>query len=318
MKIAFLTPHLTFRGSCVALYDYAHYNETLLGNQSIVLTTREKPDWVHDDTSCAFQWMSRRFPIFFYNTVQDAENIMLLEKVDRVYVIKHGDQDDLVFEQIPTMVHCLFDVSVPQGDRMMAVSRSLAEKYNRPGQYVEHMVSMSPHCPIEDLRKPLGIPPGAIVFGRYGGMDTFNLPWIPTVVDAILQTRSDVYFLFMNTPRFIQHERVIFIDPITNQIFKQRFIKACDAMIVPETLGHTFGLAIGEFQTFHKPIICYDNQQLWNRGHLDILEKEAITFSTKQELFHILDNFYPYNAPNQYRYFTPFRVMQQFQEKFIL
>ena len=34
MKIAFFENFLNVRGTTVALFDYAHYNEVLLGNQS--------------------------------------------------------------------------------------------------------------------------------------------------------------------------------------------------------------------------------------------------------------------------------------------
>ena len=36
--VAFLSNKLTLRGTEVAIYDYAHYNETLLGNKSVMIT----------------------------------------------------------------------------------------------------------------------------------------------------------------------------------------------------------------------------------------------------------------------------------------
>jgi hypothetical protein len=36
--IAFLSNNLTLRGTEVALYDYADYNEKILGNKSIIIT----------------------------------------------------------------------------------------------------------------------------------------------------------------------------------------------------------------------------------------------------------------------------------------
>ena len=32
-KVAFYSPHLSVRGTEVAMYDYAQYNETILGNE---------------------------------------------------------------------------------------------------------------------------------------------------------------------------------------------------------------------------------------------------------------------------------------------
>ena len=42
MIIAFYTPTIDIRGTCVAIYDYAHYNEVLLGNTSVIITSDVK------------------------------------------------------------------------------------------------------------------------------------------------------------------------------------------------------------------------------------------------------------------------------------
>ena len=49
MKVAFFQPFLNVRGSTVALYDYAYYNEQLLSNESLVIY--EKNDSRNDDTA---------------------------------------------------------------------------------------------------------------------------------------------------------------------------------------------------------------------------------------------------------------------------
>ncbi len=36
--ILFYDPNLSERGTSIAVYDYAHYNKTILGNKSIVAT----------------------------------------------------------------------------------------------------------------------------------------------------------------------------------------------------------------------------------------------------------------------------------------
>ena len=40
MKIAFHQPHLSERGTTVAMFDYAYYNEVLLNNESIIITQK--------------------------------------------------------------------------------------------------------------------------------------------------------------------------------------------------------------------------------------------------------------------------------------
>uniref|UniRef100_A0A6C0HJ50 Uncharacterized protein n=1 Tax=viral metagenome TaxID=1070528 RepID=A0A6C0HJ50_9ZZZZ len=41
--IAFLSNKLTLRGTEIAMYDYAEYNEILLGNKSIIITRNYNP-----------------------------------------------------------------------------------------------------------------------------------------------------------------------------------------------------------------------------------------------------------------------------------
>ena len=41
VKIAFFSDHLNERGTTQAIFDYAHYNETLLGNKSIIITLKD-------------------------------------------------------------------------------------------------------------------------------------------------------------------------------------------------------------------------------------------------------------------------------------
>lgn len=311
MKIAFYTPHLTFRGSCVAIYDYAHYSEILYGHTCIIATPTIHHQSTRDNNIGAFRWLSMRFPILFIDSLDELDN----SDVDLIYIIKHGQRDDVVFTKKPFVVHCVFDMSFPHGSAYSAVSESLARKFSSDS-FVPHIVSMNTYWTLPNLRKPLGIPKDAIVFGRYGGMDTFNLQFAKKIISRIVRENSKVYFLLMNTPKWDNHPQIIHLSPISNQGFKKRFIASCNAMIVPETLGHTFGLAIAEFQTFDKPIICF-NGHVWNTAHLDILGDNGVYFQTEDELYARLTEFVPFTSPNCYRPFHYTRVMAKFNTEFL-
>ena len=42
VKIAFYSKSLNVRGTCTAIFDYAHYNEILLNNESIIISKKWK------------------------------------------------------------------------------------------------------------------------------------------------------------------------------------------------------------------------------------------------------------------------------------
>ncbi len=322
--IACFTPTLTFRGSCVALYDYAHYTETMLGHCAVVATLYNKE--ADPDSARAYQWIARRFPIVSANTLRSLEQKLVDLHTDFVYCIKHGQLDDVRFTRIPYGVHCVFSMLTPHGSVYAAVSETLARKFTsvtgHVPPHVPHMVTMTSLVQqrIKPLRDVWDIPKHATVIGRYGGRDTWNLHWIAESMRDALSTHPHLYFVLMNTPLTLEHPRVRHIDAIASTEFKKRFITACDAMIVPETLGHTFGLSIAEFQVFQKPILCYNGPELWNRAHCDVLGPHGLYFHTPRELaLHIarLVTGSPISSVNAYAEFTPHNAMRRFEEIFL-
>jgi hypothetical protein len=304
MIVAFFTPNLNFRGSCVALYNYALYNETLLGNKSIIITDPSQRSPSEDDL--AFKWISNRFQI----------STRLDTICDIFYCIKYGKNDGVVHPTAKTVVHCVFDMSEPHGDVYAGVSRSLALKF-KSDKFVPHMVLPPPET--GNLRKELGIRETDTVFGRHGGQDTFNLQFAKEIISAIVRYRDDIYFVFLNAPEWDSHPQIIYHGPTTDRVEKQKFINTCDAMIVPETMGHTFGMSVAEFSVSNKPVICY-NGPVWNTAHIDILGDKGIYFDNPGDFCRILNTFSTKEIRtdlNAYRDYTPEKVMAQFQSVFL-
>ena len=310
MKIAFHTPNLNFRGSCVALYDYAHYNELLLGNQSIIVTDLSQ----HSSSDpIAIEWIRRRFPIRFYRTKEDLLDILKEETCHLLYCIKYGTNDGICFSHFPTVIHCVFDMTQPHGDVYAGVSRTLANKFGS-SLYVPHMISLIPRTN-NTLRQSLDIPESAIVFGRHGGQDTFNLEFAKRVISRLVR-ETDIHFVFLNAPQWDIHAQIHYLPATTDKERKELFINTCDAMIVPETMGHTFGMSIAEFSIRCKPIICY-NGTVWNKTHLDILGDDGIYFENEQQLYTLLKEFVKTTRPNAYQTYTPSHVMSRFFNVFL-
>jgi hypothetical protein len=318
ITIAFLTPNLNFRGSCVALRDYALYNELLLNNRSIIIT-----DHLQQNTSdeIAFNWFVKRFPVFQYDSIHSLDDILLDEDVDILYIIKYGNNDgvgDHNVLKVKTVIHCVFDMTQPHGDVYAGVSKSLANKFGS-NLYVPHMISMTP-TKGNNMRNELGIPEDAIVFGRHGGKDTFNLEWAKNIFSQIVRERKDIYFVFLNANVFDNHPQIIVLDATTDTNRKKQFIRTCDAMVVPETMGHTSGIAIMEMSIYNKPIICY-NGQVWNTAHIDVLGDKGVYFDNPDRLYEIITTFkksdYEDKDWNAYRSYNPLDVMTQFRKVFI-
>lgn len=314
--IAFFTQNINFRGTCVALRDYALYNESLLGNRSIIITDYSQS---HTNDAIAFKWIVNRFPLFICNHTDSLDDILLNNSVDILYVIKYGHKDGVGDHNVPsvkTVIHCVFDMSQPHGDVYAGVSKSLANKFGST-LFVPHMISMTPTLG-DDMRETLGIPDDAIVFGRHGGKDTFNLEWAKHVFSKIVRERPDIYFVFLNANVFDNHPQIITLEPSIYN--KERFIRTCDAMVVPETLGHTGGIAIMEMSVYNKPVICY-NRNVWNTAHIDTLGSKGIFFDTPDSLYALLTTFtkseYEGKDWNAYRAYNPVDVMKQFKKVFI-
>lgn len=316
VKILFHTEQLDVRGTCNAVYYYAHYNEVLLNNESAILT---KKDNTQNDI-ISVERFKKRFKVLEYINKEDKVSIEnLIKDYDIIYTIKYGTNDDFVFKNIKNIIHCVFDMSQPHGEVYAAVSETLAKKYNN-NLFVPHMIGLKPSENKKNLREKLNIPENAIVFGRYGGLDTFNLHFVYNAILRIVLANDNIYFLFINTPLFIQHPHVIYLDKIIEDEDKNLFINTCDAHLECSTLGHTFGLSIGEFSVNNKPIICYD-RNIWNRCHLDILGDKAILFKTEEEFYNIINTFdkkeYENKDLNCYKEYSPEKVIKKFEEIFI-
>jgi hypothetical protein len=316
MIIAFQTSQIDVRGTCVALYDYALYNETILGNTSIVVTDKRN---VAKNDLVAIRKFANRFPVIFYDDAEHLHRILKEKKCDMMYTIKYGKKDEIVFDDIKTVIHCVFDLSEPHGDVYAAVSKALAKKYNYP-LYVPHMIGLSPSKTKENMREFLGIPDDAIVFGRHGGVDTFNIPFVHDAIRKLIVNHSNLWFVFMGAPHFIEHPRVIYLPLSSDLGEKNRFIQTCDAHLECGTLGHSFGLAMGEFSVNNKPIIAFLGK-VWNTAHYDILKNNALYFRNQEEFERIITTFNPElykdRDLNCYKDFSPEKVMKIFNDVFI-
>lgn len=314
MKIAFHSPSITVRGTENAIFYYALYNEIILGNKSIIITP---VSGLFESDMMAIKKFNEKFRILYYTTLPEMEK--QIRDCDILYCIKYGKNDGIMSNKIKTVIHCVFDMSEPHGSVYAGVSRAIASKFERE-LYVPHMIGLLPSTTGENLRSQLNIPENAVVFGRMGGSDTFDLEIGLNAIRRVLRNFNNIYFVFVNTPVFVKHDNAFFLGKIIEDDDKNKFIVTCDAHLECGTLGHSFGISLGEASVNNRPCICY-NGDMWNTSHLQILGEKGIYYGSEDELYNILSTFKPEEHKNIdyncYREYCPDKVMNEFKKVFI-
>ena len=315
-KIGFYLPHLDITGTGVCCFDYAYYNEKLIGNKSIVICDKNHPN-THPDAVNKFKSALEVIEI------PGSENMGLLkqtckeQQLDALYIITTGRKDTgRHIDEIPTFMHVTGVNNDPHGTVYAYVSEWLSNECSKNTlPFVPHMVSLPDTN--ENLRTTFNIPENAVVIGRTGGTYSWNIPFVNNSIYRALESRKDIYFLFANTPRFINHERALFHVPFANLEYKRKFINTCDALIHARNEGESFGLTVAEFSSCNKPVITYLNSP--EKNHIFMLKEKGYFYVDENSLFNILLNFKPEQHLNwnMYESCTPEAVMQKFNDVFI-
>lgn len=245
MRLLFHDTALGLRGTTQAVYDYAHHAERLLGHESVIAYRADHPD---TDAQVLAKFAAR-FPLVPYRDPAE----LVQAGAELAYVIKSGAHIALP-PGLPFVVHEVFQRYDPRGRAYAYVSDWLSQ-YRSGGRapWVPHMVDLPPG---QSQRAALGIPGDAFVFGRYGGYETFDLPFVHAVVSQLLEA-PDTWAVFRNTRPFIAHPRALFLGPVTEPQAKADFIASCDAMLHARRRGESFGMAIAEFLALGKPVLAW-------------------------------------------------------------
>jgi len=317
IKIAFLENKVTLRGTSVALYDYADYNEKILNNKSVIITRPyEVVKGGMDVDIKAYNKFSSRFDMLYYKDTSELDSIIEKNKIDVLFIEKSGDSSDkLITTKCKTIVQCVFETHDPHGTYYCGLSEWLNTRNNTNIPVLHYMVHVDNTS--RNLRNILNIPDNAIVFGSYGGTDPL-LHYTKEVIYNIATnpTYSNIYFLFMNIPAFCESSNNLrFIQGTHDMQEKRAFINTCDAMVYGRVYGETFGLACAEFSICDKPIIA--NSDPKDRFHIDTLGDKIILHNSSEGLFNILTNYSKYKldvSENGYKKYTPEYVMKEFKQ----
>ena len=306
---------MSLRGSENALWDYANLNETILGNHSLICY----PAKMDDTENPTFSKWKARFPLVSYRTKVELTSKLKERGVDILYQIKPGPYDGFVVPGVKNCIHSMFLSDEFHGDAFAYVSRWCSRVMTgREESFVPHFVPKLESK--ENMREELGIPSEATVFGRHGGNDTFNIPFVWQVVVEHARKFPRDHFLFLNT-RLIRGtgklSNVHYLSATVDPAEKAKFIATCDAMLHARWHGETFGLAVGEFAVLGKPVITYGGSR--ERAHLEMLESRGLVYHNWSELDSILQNFdkHEIGTTEYHRHAQAGIVMTQFQEVFL-
>lgn len=314
MKIMFHDNALSYRGTTIALYDYAYYNKHILGNESVIVFNRNDRNTSLD----VVDKFKKEFDVFCYDNFEESNYLAETTKCDKMYIIKSGERNHQISKYCDTLVHSVFPQNINQshGNVYAFVSEWLSDVCsNGKIPFVPHMINLCDSN--DDLRKDLNISKDSIVFGRYGGYETFDIQFVKNCISKAI-SQKNVYFLFMNTEKFIDHERVIFLNASSDLTYKTKFINTCDAMIHARIQGESFGIAVLEFATRNKQIITYGKSN--EQSHLQYLNGNCLVYNNERELDIIFNNFDKINKfDTSYLVdkFSPKEVMNKFSQVFL-
>ncbi|MEE3663325.1 hypothetical protein V2I52_15505 [Brenneria sp. g21c3] len=321
MKIIFHENQLCYRGTTNAMFHYAYENKNTLKNESIILYNKNSPN----NFLPTIDLFKKHFEVYSYTHHEQIDKIIKETQSDILYVINSGEKSNIISEKIKTVIHAVFKHHEPHGDVYAYVSKWLSDEMTAgAAPYVPHMICLPDEH--ENLRDELGIPKDAIVFGRHGGAETFDIIFAHKIIKKIARKRKDIFFLFLGTDPFVKkgffykYDNIIFLNASSDPHYKTKFINTCDAYLHARINGETFGIAIGEFSIKNKPIITWSQSE--ERCHLDILGSKALTYKDENELFSILTEFdKDYMSQQNWdcysNEFNKYSVMEKFDNVFI-
>jgi hypothetical protein len=257
-------------------------------------------------------------PLRFYRTSEEREGILAEEKADLFFCIKNGFNDGVFSRKVATGIQAIFRESEFHGDVYAYISQWLSDvmTYGK-APVAPWMIRVDENQ--ENLRTELGISPKVCVFGRYGGDDSFDIPWVQQVVVEAARKDADICFVFMNTqefPRARGLSNVRFLPATSDPIRKRAFINTCDAMIHGRQRGETLGLACLEFASAGRKVLTYSGSP--ELAHLGILGEAGLLYTDERELRELLKR--PTNSfrhEQNFEHFSAEPVMRQFQKVFL-
>jgi hypothetical protein len=316
MKIAFHDNCLGLRGTSVAIYDWAYWSRQYLNSEVIILYDEMHP-LNHEK---ALKKFKKEFDVFSYSKHSEIDNILSKNNCEYFLMEKGGRPDGVISTVSKNLVNAIsghWNNTWIHGDVYAMGSKWLSKITNYEIPYVPYIVNL-PEIK-SNLREELSIPEDALVLGRNGGWETFDLPFVKKAIIETIDIRNDIWFLFQYTEPFYTHERIIYLEGDSNLEQKTKFINTSDAMIHARYIGESFGLSCAEFSIRNKPVITWCNSP--ERNHIDTLGEKGIYYENEQDIKFIFLNLDKKEINelewNCYQDYSPEKVIKKFEEVYL-
>jgi hypothetical protein len=221
---------------------------------------------------------------------------------DWAYFLKKGTNDGLLIPRIPNNVHAIFQYYQPHGNSYAYISewlaRAMARSHNKfiPARFRQYFPYESIHLdsvpfsvdmpvPTGSMRAEYGIPADAKVCLRFGGFETFDIPWVKKTLVETLDETPELWFLAVNTEKFTDHKRAIFAPAVYGLQAKANLISSSDFILHARRQGESFGMNILEAMQSSKPILSWFGG--WDRNHVALLDRNSLflnSFDLKRKI----------------------------------
>lgn len=313
MRIGFQAGAINERGMSVALHDYAKGVQSVLGHEAFVFYSEAGSD------ASVVEKFSSELTLVSLDGIADPRAATEPYGLDFCYYIRDGRQRPLNLAAERSGVHAVFRHFEPHGDVYAYVSDWLAHwMSNGQAPAVPHIVDLPEPC--GDFRAEHSLPEDAFVVGRYGGFDQFNVPFAPTAVIQALDKRSDLHCVFVNTEKFLDHPRALFLPAIVGSEEKAKFIAACDAGLNAKKIGESFGLANAEFMALGKPVFSWAGGM--DQNHVHLSPAPEWNYRTKRDLVRLLVEYERSEvdsdlARSAMEVYKPAPIMKRFEDVFL-
>ena len=281
INIGFWSNQLGERGTEIAMYNFAYYNQTILKNKSYIFYDK---NGVFNNQHVIDKFKKEFEVVVGLTNFSDIDEYLLEHNVQILYNIKSGEHDGKISKVAKNVIHCVFNCIDPHGEVYCSLAKTVSN-YNDSIPVLPIIVQL-PYNE-ENMRKELNIPDDAFIFGRHGGKGQFDIPFVQDTVYNIAKANPDIYFIFVNTNKFCEElSNLIHLDTIIDLNLKRKFINTCDAMIWGRSDGETFGLAIAEFSICNKPVIV--TNRCYYQEHVSILKDKGLWYSNTEDLINVI------------------------------